>query len=91
MIFIFGFGPWVGGVMGWLYFYLNKLLRFQIGLILCMVFYFLYFVFGFLGWAVYVYLKFNCGPDTWNGSKMNWEKHLQCIQLTGPKFDSSLT
>jgi len=36
--FIFRFGPWVGGVMGWLYFYLNELLRFQIGLCLCMVF-----------------------------------------------------
>lgn len=32
--FIFGFGPWVGGVMGWLFFYLNELLGFQIGLCL---------------------------------------------------------
>lgn len=69
--FIFGFGPWVGGVMGWLYFYLNELLGFQIGRCLRWFFYFLYFIFGFLGWAVYVYFGFNCGPETWNGSKMN--------------------
>lgn len=67
--FIFGFGPWVGGVMGWLYFYLNELLRFQIGLCLCMVFYFLYFVFGFLGWAVYVYLSLIVGLRPGMGPK----------------------